>query len=294
MVVSRQVSVNGVLQPLNVPPAPPQRRLPDTCLTDTQSIDDEPQQLIQAERTPACVQQTISFTDLSPELRNRIYEYTFSQHSGIETALVVTSPSIDADMTLAEQSPITMASRQTRAESLAMFYAHTKFVAYISDYNFQPLCRWVKSVTSARSAPTVKVHVKLLDQIKCEYQLLPLMRSWRNLKHETIHLKIHDFSTRMGGPSAQRRFDQRRLLAEAITTAEELRAKGDIRELKLREVCTLLVLREARYLERCDAVSASGSGCGKHGYAVKWVGCHERLAVGLMRFGCSSVDFGVV
>ena len=209
-----------------------------------------------------CTQQTTSFFDLSPELRNHIYEAVFAQHSARSNALIVASPSIDKGMTVASQPAIARACRQTRAESLSMFYATSYFEAYIADWDFKDLCRWVRCLTSSPDMPQVTVHVRLLDRIICEYQLLKAMRLWRDVEHSTIRVIVHD-ETRTS-PS---RFDQRRLLSHGLGEAEDIASDGDQSEVRLREASSLVVWEVARYLEGCDSISfgASTVGCRKHG-----------------------------
>lgn len=251
-----------------------------SALTDTQSITSEQHHLFLARQLQPCIQQTTTFTDLSAELRNRIYEYAFS-HNDTDNALIVASPAFDEGMTLAMQPAITMLSKQIRAESLAMFYAQSNFVAYIRDFDFSELFQWVRCITSAPTAPRVRVHVKLLDWVRCEYQLLRLMRAWRDLKHETVHIEVHNcfdapevwphlrLANPMSFPIPPPTYDQRKLLVEAVREAEQLKARHDFTELKLREVCANLVGRIARYLPGCDAISVYGPGCRKHGYSAR-------------------------
>ncbi|KAK4548343.1 hypothetical protein LTR36_010213 [Oleoguttula mirabilis] len=277
MVVSRHISINP--QTIRTLHARQHFSSPSSALTGTNPSENDQHQLLQARRTIPCVQQIIAFTELSAELRNRIYGYAFA-NGGREDALLVVSPFIDDAMTLARQPAITKLSQQIRAESLAMFYDSNKFVAYIRAYDFRELCQWVKCVTSAPNPSTVRVHVKLMDWVLCEYQLLPLMRAWRDMKHETVHLEIHNCIERTLSHPFQHvsfqpfrwetpTFDQRELLTEAIVEAEALKARGYFTELSLREACALLVQRVAKYLSRCDAVSAAGTRCQKHGVAAE-------------------------
>lgn len=234
-----------------------------TILTDTPPSDNDTLKAAQL-----CVQQTTSFLDdSSAEIRNRIYEAVFAQHDRVETAMIIASPMIDKGMTLATQPAFTRVCRQLRAESLAMFYVNTTFVAYLVDWDIRDLCDWVHCIGSGGSLPEVTVHIKLLDGIKCEYQLLKLMRLWRDLEHNDICLKVHDISPKLSVP----RFDQRELFKRAIDDAEDLWMDGDKDELRLREVCSLAVLEVARYLEGCAAVSYGRyvDGCRGHGVSAE-------------------------
>ncbi|KAK5138219.1 hypothetical protein LTR08_004915 [Meristemomyces frigidus] len=262
MVVSRQVSGNQ--QIIHNLRARRQFASAESILPDTPTSEDEQYQLLEERKTQPWAQQTISFTELSPELRNRIYEYAFP-HRDIETALVIDTPFLDETMTLATQPAITRISKQVRAESLAMFYARTTFVAYLRENDFRKLCQWVRCVTLASIAPRVTVHVKLLDWVQCEYQLLQLMMMWRGLRHETVHLKIHNCF--IIGPNG-RDFDQRQLVVETVEMAERLKVQKISSELRLRDECSSLVLRVARYLPGCDLISAYGA-CDAHGYSAR-------------------------
>lgn len=265
MVVSRQISTSGVAYRLDVAHVQARARLCETTLTDNAPTDDESHQLYtRSSATSAPVaQQTIAFSDLSPEMRNLIYSYAFSH----DDALTVATPFLDEIMILAVQPAITRVSRQVRAESLAMFYAESTFVAYVRDWNFQDLFCWIRCVTRNPDPPKVNVHVKLLDLVKCEYQLLPLVRAWQDLSHRSVHLTIHNcFDGRSRHRLMHPAFDQRVLVTEAIRLAEELKAEEDFGELRLREACSKLVLEVARFLPDCDAISTKRAWCLRHNF----------------------------
>jgi hypothetical protein len=119
-----------------------------------------------------------------------------------------------------------------------MFYTNSTFVAYIKDFDFRSLVRWVDCITSTASSPKITVHVKLLDRIKCAYELLDPVRLWRDINHQNIHLRIHNCYT--GGLGQVHRitgFDQRQLVATAVRIAEQLRQQGDTTEAKLLSKC---------------------------------------------------------
>lgn len=104
-----------------------------------------------------------------------------------------------------------------------MFYANDTFTVYISDFNFTPLIRFVKCITSSSKPPKVTVHVKLRGQMKCVWALLDLVRDWRAVQHQNIHLKIH-----YGPPELleYEDFDQRAIVVEAIRLAKDLTRRG--------------------------------------------------------------------
>lgn len=62
--------------------------------------------------------------------------------------LLVASPTSDDQMQSAVQPAITRASKQTRAESLKMFYANNELRAYVEYLDFRDLVRWARYVSS--------------------------------------------------------------------------------------------------------------------------------------------------
>ena len=117
-----------------------------------------------------------------------------------------------------------------------MFYANSTFVAYVHNFDFFPITNWAQCVASNASPPQVTVHVKLLTRIQCVYELLDLVRDWRDVDHEKMHLKIHNAYANQ--PVARiPGFDQREQVVKAIHIAEGLRQQGDFSEQKLRAVC---------------------------------------------------------
>lgn len=163
----------------------------------------------------------------------------------INEALLVTSPSIDGLMTTARQPALTRASRQVRAETLAMFYAKSNFVAYINKFDFTPFIKWAQCIsprdsnhasesnvdrklTAGHHIARVNVHVKLLDRLTCEEDIFRLVRDWTALNnHEAVHVKVHNLliDPKKGRFAMVRRYDQRELVAQAMTLAE--RAKRE-------------------------------------------------------------------
>lgn len=80
--------------------------------------------------------------------------------------------------------------------------------------------------------------MKLLGRIKCAYELLDLVRLWRDIKHQSVHLRIHNCYTNGSGVVYRvPGFDQRELVARAIGVAEKLRQQGDTTETKLLSEC---------------------------------------------------------
>ena len=71
---------------------------------------------------------------LSPEIRNAIYEYTFT------TDYAVTLK------TGAIEHPLTATCRQIRNETLGMYLALTRFNAHLDDGPATPLARWLKMI----------------------------------------------------------------------------------------------------------------------------------------------------
>ena len=205
-----------------------------SCLPDNPREEDEVNVLARRSDAKPSVQQTDYFTELPPEIRNRIYRYTLPSE---DDELIVASPFTDEAMNMATQPAITRVSRQIREETLKMFYANATFVAYIKDFDFTRLIHWARCITSAPSvSPSVVVDVKLLSRIKCVYQLLGLVRNWRNLQHETLHLKIHKIyaSQRVYRNAG---FDICALVVKAVRIAETLRGEGNFSKQMLLAEC---------------------------------------------------------
>lgn len=196
-------------------------------LPDNAPEDDEVNILSRLRPKTEVFPQTICFTDLPPEIRNRMYSDALPSEG---QDLIVASPFYDEAMTLAAQPAITRASRQLRSETLKMFYSTCTFVAYIKDFDFLRLIHWAQCITSSTSQlPKITVHVKLLTRLHCMYELLELVRDWRDLDHSKLHLKIHNCYCR-DPPIREEGFDQRDTVVKAILTAEDLRAKGELSE----------------------------------------------------------------
>lgn len=210
-------------------------RLPDVWLPTNDPWQDEVDILSNRNQATEVVPQRISFTSLPAEVRNQIYELALPSK---EDNLIVATPFQDDLMSVGTQPALTQASKQIRSETLEMFYSNTNFVAYIQNFNFTQLVRWAKCITSTSSPPQVTVHVKLQSLIRCAYQLTDLVRGWRDVNSDTIHLKIHNDCLRSLGPFYRiPSFDQRELVVRAIRAAEELRKRGDASESELTTVC---------------------------------------------------------
>lgn len=209
------------------------RRLPNTALPDGDAAANEVVILARHKSTSLTVVQRIAFTTLPAEIRNRIYDFILLS----ENKLIVAAPCYDDLMWLGDQPSITRVNRQLRSETLVMFYTINDFIAFVNDFDFTGLVRWAKCITSTPSPPKVKVHVRLLNDIRCAYQLLDLVRGWRDLEGATIHLTIHGRRSTVISTERSDDFDQRELVVSAIRVAEALRAKGDFTEAELVRMC---------------------------------------------------------
>ena len=193
--------------------------------------EDEVNILSRKNELKASVPQTIPFTDLPAEIRNRIYELALpSAHRSDE--LITATPVKDEVLLFATQPVLTRVSHQLRAETLEMFYANNTFVAYIARFDFLRLIHWVRCITSGRRTSQITVHVKLLDRIIGAYDLLDITRDWRDLEHDNIHLKIHNCYA-VDPPHALSICNQRELAVKAIRLAEDLHREGDSSEDRL-------------------------------------------------------------
>ncbi|KXS96168.1 hypothetical protein AC578_2682 [Pseudocercospora eumusae] len=162
-----------------------------------------------------CVQQTTSFYEIPAEIRNEIYELAMPRRE--EVKLVVASPAWDSIMTTGVQPGITRATRQTRAESLSMFYANNVFEAFIERFDFRQLIHFVRCATSGPKPPKLDIHVKLLNRMTCFRGLLDLAYAWRKLKHQSVHITVH--SCLFDGSRSRY---QSEIVSEAFNIAERL------------------------------------------------------------------------
>jgi hypothetical protein len=161
-------------------------------------------------------------------------------------------------MNLGVQPALTRTCRLVREERLPKFYANSMFVAYIKDFDFDPLVHWCTfiptSLAMSADAPVTVVHVKLLSRITCIYQLLNIVRRWRDIHHSRLHISIHNCITDHGLPTVQS-FDQRALVVKAIELAENLRARRLVTEEALRfEFADTLVAPCSKYLSCRDGI----------------------------------------
>lgn len=201
-------------------------KLPDISLPN--DGHDEVDILSRLQNTASLPVQTISFLDLPAELRNRIYEHLLPLRQDWR---IIATPFRDDLMLFGDQPAITRVSKQIRAETLEMFYATNTFVAYIQDSDFDPLVRWVNCITSSATYPRVIVEVKLLNRLTCAYKLLDLVRSWRDVKHQNIHVRIHNCYRKVTGAVFRHASSyQRQLVANAFGIAENLRQQGETTE----------------------------------------------------------------
>lgn len=197
-----------------------------TGLTNNPPDEDEVNILARRKAKAPTVPQTTCFTELPAEIRNRIYGYVLPSE---DQELIVATPFEDEAMAFGNQPAITRVSRQLRSETLEMFYTNSNFVACIKDFDFIRFIHWARCTASSTSpVPKITIHVKLLTRLHCAYELLELIRDWRDLDHTNLHLKIHNCYC---GPPVVRRpdSDQRRVVVRAIHIGEELRAKSTLR-----------------------------------------------------------------
>ncbi|KAI7513902.1 hypothetical protein KC347_g1084 [Hortaea werneckii] len=236
-------------------------RLGGTQLTDDATTDTPP-------ISRPCVQQTKGFLDdLSPELRNRIYQSIFAQHADRDHALIICAPHHDWAMTTASQPAITRVCRTVRKESLAMFYANSTFEAYITNWDIRKLCNWFQRVSELPNAiPKITIHVKLLGRIVCEFQLLWMMRLWRGTKHDSVDLEVHDMTESPGRPRLGR-VHQDTLFSHGISEADELAENGDYRELQLTNQWSWITIHHLPFIPECGAyrIKEAIRACNTHG-----------------------------
>ncbi|KAK5163244.1 uncharacterized protein LTR77_010830 [Saxophila tyrrhenica] len=120
--------------------------------------------------------QNIPFTDLPPEIRNRIYSLALPSTTA---ELIIATPFRDEAMTLGSQPALTKTSQLIRTEALPMFYANATFTAYIENAGFTELSKWCKQaqeITASIDVPYINIKVKLLGEIGCVCDLLGLVK----------------------------------------------------------------------------------------------------------------------
>lgn len=85
--------------------------------------------------------------------------------------------------------------------------------------------KWADCITSVLKPPKLRVQVYMLDKMSCNVGLRDLALTWRDIKHETIHLTIASaFPNRLPGKA------QCTAVAGAIKVAEERKVAGDQRD----------------------------------------------------------------
>ncbi|KAK4498970.1 hypothetical protein PRZ48_009481 [Zasmidium cellare] len=167
---------------------------------------------------PLCIRQNITFQSLPAEIRNRIYELALPSKNNGDPPLVVASPTWDNLMVSAVEPGITRACRQTRSESLKMFYEANDFHVYIERLDFRPLIAFVKSKSNMISTK-LRIHVYMLDRVTCYSGLTPFALAWNTVKRfELFHLEIH---SAFDGPGKR----QCSAVASAVGIAEQKRTK---------------------------------------------------------------------
>lgn len=86
-------------------------------------------------------------TRLSPELRNRIYEYSFASNY----AITLRSRCVE--------HPLTKVCRRLRSECRGMYYALSRFNAHLDDGPAYPLATWLKSLGRDRTLLLNEVNI---------------------------------------------------------------------------------------------------------------------------------------
>lgn len=148
-----------------------------------------------------------------------------------------------------------------------MFYANSTFEAYITNWDIRKLCKWVQHVSDLPiPMPKITVHVKLLDRMVCELQLLWVMRLWRDTKHDDVNLEVHDITEQPALP----RINQYFLFTIGIIDAENLAMDEDYFGIRFTGAWSVLASHVFGLLPHCSRsrVSEAIYGCDKHGIMV--------------------------
>lgn len=114
---------------------------------------------------------TSPFLLLSAELRNLIYQHTFSTDFAVEFG--------NAKI----QHPLTKTCRQIRHEALAMYYTSTKFNAHLRDGPITPLTHWLRVI--GRDTCLLVREIRLWDLHDNVLTILSPGAAARYLQHET-------------------------------------------------------------------------------------------------------------
>lgn len=114
---------------------------------------------------------TLTLLSLSAELRNLIYLHTFTSDFAVEFGKVEI------------QHPLTQSCRQIRRESLAMYYASTKFNAHLRDGPITPLIHWLRVI--GRDACLLVREIRLWDMHDNVLTILSPAAALRYLKDTT-------------------------------------------------------------------------------------------------------------
>ncbi|KAF2159357.1 hypothetical protein M409DRAFT_30235 [Zasmidium cellare ATCC 36951] len=163
-----------------------------------------------------CKQQTVPFLGLPAEIRNRIYHFALPSTGKGDPPLLVASPVWDDVMVSAAEPGITRACKQTRRETLKLFYEDNDFHAYIEHLDFRGLIAWARHFNYT---PKLRVHVYMLNKAMCHIGLTPFAQAWRLVEHpEKIHLELHSSFL---GPGRR----QCAAVAFTVNAAEQKRTK---------------------------------------------------------------------
>lgn len=213
--------------------------------------DDNPGEMAATTTTIPCAPQTSKFFELPPEIRNLIYELALPSKERNER-LFITSPYVDNHMTLAVQPAVTRVSRQTRSESLAMFYANNEFSAYINRFDFRELLHFVRCITSGPAPrPRIRIHTFMMHNMGCYRGLLDMANDWSLLNYETIHLEIRSCIWLGRNPM------QSHLVKEAVVSAEKFPPKQGKADTGVEKRLRFVILRR-RAMSELSRVACAG------------------------------------
>lgn len=212
-------------------------RLCGNVLKNNDAADDEVN-VIARHKTSGmkCVTQTVSFIDLPAEIRNRVYHYALPSS---DEKLVVATPFKDELMRMGDQPAITRTCRQVRKETLATFYAKSKFVAYLDDanVNVERLAKWCHAVspTLVASSATLPlhIHIKLVNSEGGSGDVTPMMRTWAQVPYDNFHLRVQSSIPKAQRSTTEGRImsNRVRVIVDSIEIAEDMARSGEFGEL---------------------------------------------------------------
>ncbi|KAF2722187.1 hypothetical protein K431DRAFT_284131 [Polychaeton citri CBS 116435] len=152
---------------------------------------------------------TSPFIRLSPELRNLIYEYTFTSRYKHHLT--------DGNC----QHSLTKTCRQIRQEALGMFYTHTRFNAHLDDRPPAPLLSWLKVIGLHSCLLIRELNIWGLHDVCLTLHSLPAARAFMAVAE--VEEQLLFAATATGVTSSSRETQSRAIFELRHVTAQSCR-----------------------------------------------------------------------